>query len=312
MKPFRKHVALAVDGGGIRGIIPTRALAMLEDDMGQPAYETFRLLAGTSTGSIISAGIATGLFGLELNRLYLELGETIFQKSLRSLLWPLTRYRYAQEPLKEALQAYLGEREMGDLWSSDLPTDVVVTTFDLVENRTRFVKPFKGSYKDWTVVKAVLASSAAPTFFPAVEGRYVDGGVGSYHNPAYLAAYEARFVLGWDPGETTLISLGTGRDPHFLQSDQVKKFYAWDWIRPVLGAFMQSADDQQIHLVDTFFDDLDFRRFQVDLQEPIAMDDVSKMDELDAYGEELGRKILNDETDRAMRVRAKKAPETAW
>lgn len=312
MKPFRKHVALAVDGGGIRGIIPTRALAILEDDMGQPAYETFRLLAGTSTGSIISAGIATGLFGLELNRLYLELGETIFQKSLRSLLWPLTRYRYAQGPLKEALQAYLGEREMGDLWSSDLPTDVVVTTFDLVENRTRFVKPFKGSYKDWTVVKAVLASSAAPTFFPAVEGRYVDGGVGSYHNPAYLAAYEARFVLGWDPGETTLISLGTGRDPHFMQPDQVKKFYAWDWLRPVLGAFMQSADDQQIHLVDTFFGDLDFRRFQVDLREPIAMDDVSKMDELDAYGEKLGQKILNDETDRAMRVQAKKAPQTAW
>ncbi len=312
MKPFRKHVALAVDGGGIRGIIPTRALAMLEDYLGKPAYETFRLLAGTSTGSIISAGIATGLFGLELNRLYLELGETIFQNSLRSVLWPLTRYRYPQGPLKEALQAYLGEREIGDLWATDLPTDVVVTTFDLVENRTRFVKPFKGSYKDWTVVKAVLASSAAPTFFPAVEGRFVDGGVGSYHNPAYLAAYEARFVLGWDPAETTLISLGTGRDPHFLQPNQVKKFYAWDWLRPVLGAFMQSADDQQIHLVDTFFDDLDFRRFQVDLREPIAMDDVSKMDELNTYGEELGRKVVNDETDRAMRIKVKKAPETAW
>jgi len=312
MKPFRKHVALAVDGGGIRGIIPTRALAMLEEYLEEPAYETFRLLAGTSTGSIIAAGIASGLFGLEMNRLYLELGDVVFQKSLRTLFWPLTRYRYPQGPLKDALQAYLGERVMGELWESDLPTDVVVTAFDLVENRTRFIKPFKKTYRDWPVIKAVLASSAAPTFFPAVEGRYVDGGVGSYHNPAYLAAYEARFVLGWDPEETTLISLGTGRDPHHLQPEYVRDFHAWDWIRPVLGAFMQSADDQQIHLVDTFFDDLDFRRFQVDLRRPIAMDDVSKMDELNEYGKELGRMILEDETDRAMGIKAKSAPEVGW
>ena len=57
------------------------------------------------------------------------------------------------------------------------------------------------------------------------------------------------------------------------------------------------ADDQQIHLVNTFFPDLDFRRFQVDLGESIAMDDTSRMDLLTAYGDEMGRKVLNDETD---------------
>lgn len=312
MKPFRKHVALAVDGGGIRGIIPTRALAELEDHLEEPAYETFRLLAGTSTGSIISAGIASGLFGMELHRLYTELGDEIFRRGLRSILWPLSRYKYPQEPLKAALEAYMGERVMGELWESDLPTDVVITVFDLIENRTRFIKPFKESYADWTIVKAVLASSAAPTFFPPVEGRFVDGGVGSYHNPAYLAAYEARFVLEWDPSETTLISLGTGRDPHHLQPSQVKRFYAWDWIAPILGAFMQSSDDQQIHLVDTFFEGLDFRRFQVDLKEPIPMDDITKMEELTAYGEVMGQKILNDELDGAMDIQAKQAPVQEW
>lgn len=312
MEPFRKHVALAVDGGGIRGVIVTRALSILEDHLGKPSYEVFRLLAGTSTGSIISVGIASGLFGMELHRLYVGRGDEIFRKRLRTILWPLTRYRYPQEPLESALKNYLGERKMGDLWESGLPTDVVITTFDLVENRTRFVKPFKEGYADWTIVKAVLASSAAPTFFPAVEGRYVDGGVGSYHNPAYLAAYEARFVLGWDPEETTLISLGTGRDPHHLQPKQIRRFFAWDWIQPILGAFMQSSDDQQIHLVDTFFDEIDFRRFQVDLKEPIAMDDVSKMGELTAYGEELGRKILDDEVDKAMGIQAKRAPQMGW
>jgi len=49
MKPSRKHVAIAVDGGGIKGVIVTRALAILEDHLGQSSHEIFRLAAGTST-----------------------------------------------------------------------------------------------------------------------------------------------------------------------------------------------------------------------------------------------------------------------
>lgn len=310
MKPFRRNVALAVDGGGIRGVIATRALAILEEHLEIPAHDIFRLLAGTSTGSIISAGIGAGLFGAELHRLYTELGEQIFPRTLRSCLWPLTRYRYSPQPLREALETYLGEMTMGDLWESDLPTDVVITVFDLVENRTRFIKPFKkkAGYDRWPLVKAVLASSSPPTYFPPVEDRFVDGGVGSYQNPCYLAAYEAYFVLNWDPTETTLISLGTGRDPHHLKPEEIKRFWPWDWIGPVLGAFAQSADDQQVHLVDTFFDQLDFRRFQVDLDQPIAMDDVSQIPRLTAYGDRLGKMIINDELDKALDIRAQVAP----
>ena len=310
MKPFRKHVALAVDGGGIRGVIATRALSMLEDHLGKPAHEVFRLLAGTSTGSIISAGIGAGMFARELHHLYTELGEHIFADSWRKWLWPLTRYRYAHQPLREALEKYLGDMTLGEIWDPALPTDVVITVFDLIENRTRFLKPFKkeGGYHRWPVVKAVLASASAPTFFPPVDDRYVDGGVGSYHNPCYLAAYEAYFVLNWNPKETTLISLGTGRDPHLLQPSQVRNFWPWDWIGPVLGAFSQSADDQQVHLVDTFFDQLDFRRFQVDLDYPIAMDDPTQIPALNEYGERLGQMLLEDDVDHTLGIRAKVAP----
>ena len=53
MEPFRKNVALAVDGGGIKGVVASKAIAVLEEQLGKPAYETFKLLAGTSTGSIV-------------------------------------------------------------------------------------------------------------------------------------------------------------------------------------------------------------------------------------------------------------------
>jgi predicted acylesterase/phospholipase RssA len=312
MKPFRKNVALAVDGGGIKGVIVARAIAILEDHLKKPAYEVFRLLAGTSTGAIVSAGIATGLFGEEIHQLYCDFGPKIFRKTLRSALWPLTRFRYPLEPLQKALEEHLGNKVMGDFWFIERPVDLVLTAFDLVRNKTCFIKPFKQDegYDQWPVVKAVLASSSVPSYFPPVENRYVDGGVGSYHNPCYLAAYEAQFVLGWDPRETTLISLGTGREPHSLEPDQIKRFWAWHWISPVLGAFQQSADDQQVHLVKTFFNELDFRRFQVNLDGRYPMDEPEKIPELTEYGNQLGALILADQTDGAMGIKPNKAPSS--
>ncbi len=308
MKPFRKNVAIAIDGGGIKGVIAARALSILEEYLKQPLHQVVRLLAGTSTGSIISAGIASGLTAEELYQLYVDLGNTIFPKSLRTFFFPLTRYRYPSKPLTAALNKYMGNRKMGDFWTANSPIDVVITSFDLVDNHTLFIKPWKDEYKDWPVVQAVLASSTVPTYFPVVEGRYVDGGVGAYANPCYIAAYELMYCLNWNPAETTLISLGTGRDPHHVQVGQINRYFPWNWIDPVLGAFLQSADDQQVNLVKTFFEVLDFRRFQVDLRQPIEMDDPSKIPQLSGYGDDLGRMILNDLVDSSMQVTAAKAP----
>jgi predicted acylesterase/phospholipase RssA len=315
MRPLRKNVAIAIDGGGIKGVMVARALSILEDHLGKTCHEIFRLAAGTSTGSIISAGIGAGLTGAEMHQLYTELGETIFRKTWRARLWPLTRYRYAHEPLEGALKEYIGDITMGDFWSTDPPTDVVITAFDLTTYETHFIKPFKKKkgYDKWPVVKAVLASSSVPTYFPVVDGRYVDGGVGAYSNPCYIAAYEACIILadtwGWDPAETTLISLGTGRDPKGLEPAESLTLWPWQWLGPVLGAFLQSADDQQVHLVDMFFEQLDFRRFQVDLKEHIGMDDPSMIPLLTAYGDELGQKILDDDMDDAMKITATR-PQT--
>ena len=94
MKPFRKNVAIAIDGGGIRGVIVTKALSLLEKQLGKPVHEIFRLAAGTSTGSIISAGIGSGLTAAQMHQLYISLGETIFKKTWRTFFWPLTRFRF--------------------------------------------------------------------------------------------------------------------------------------------------------------------------------------------------------------------------
>jgi hypothetical protein len=307
MKPFRDHVGIAIDGGGIRGLIVTQALAVLEEFTGQSVHDTFRLSVGTSTGSIISAGIATGLSAGKMTELYMQMGNTIFPKTLRSVLWPLTKYRYSDEPLATALNDQFDGQLMGSLWNEGRKSDLVITAYDLQENRTRFIKPWKEEYAGWPIAKAVQASCTVPTYFPIVENRYIDGGVGSYGNPCYIAAFEARECLGWDPVDTTIISIGTGRAPYAHDPEKTAGLWAWNWIGKVVDVFTQSAYDQQVHLVKTYFDKLDFRRFQVNLREPIAMDDTSKYEQMVAYGTRLGRMILNDEFDRAQDIVVKKA-----
>lgn len=319
MKALRENVAIAIDGGGIKGVIPARALDILEDYLGKHIHETCRLVAGTSTGSIITAAIAHGLSGREIHDFYYNLGEKIFKRCGRLCRFVFTGSRYRSEPLVDALTEVFGDMKMGDFWSAEPRTDVVITTYDVVENFTRFIKPWKtekedeedSDYKNWKVVKAVQASSAAPTYFPPVGRGYVDGGVSSYNNPCFLAAYEIEYYLSkmnekdslkrwnekdnWDLKNTTLISLGTGYDPTSItpKSGPCKWFMA-----STLDALMQSADNQQVYLVNKMFKGLDFRRFQVTFDKedlPINMDDPRKIEILSKkYGEKLGKKILDD------------------
>lgn len=296
MKPLRKNVAVAIDGGGIKGVMVTKALSMLEDHLGKPCSEIFTLAAGTSTGSIISAGIGARMRAAQMHELYHQLGGTVFKKTWCYYLWLLARYKYPNHALIQVLKDALGEMTMGDFWKSEPKIDVVITVRDLVENRTRFVKPWKEEYQDWKVWFAVLASCSVPTYFPIVEGRYIDGGVGSYSNPCYVAAYEAALCLNWDPRETTLLSFGTGRLRGGMKPYQADKLFPWQWLGPLLDTFLSDASDQQVRVVQQFFEKLDFRRFQIDI-EPIELDDPSKIDQLTAYGQKLGEMVLNDEMD---------------
>lgn len=306
MKPLRKNVAIAIDGGGVRGIIPAKALTMLEAEVGKSVHQIFRLCAGTSTGSMLAAGIASGADATTLLQLYLNLCPELFRKTFWTMMWLFRGYRYSREPLICQFGEIAQGKTLGDLWNASPSTALVTTTYDLVSNRTRFIKSWDKEYQDWSVVDAVLASSAAPTYFPVLDGRFTDGGIGSYDNPCFLAAYELTHVLQWKHSETTLISLGTGRPPEHVQVGEPDRYSAIQWLPKVLETHSQDSSDQQVILVKTMYPDLDFRRYQIDLEAPIAVDDYKKSPELLSYGEQMGDRMLNDLSDDVRLVTAPK------
>jgi patatin-like phospholipase/acyl hydrolase len=135
MKPFRKNLAIAIDGGGMRGVMVTQALSMVEARLGRPLHELSRLYAGTSTGSIISAGLAAGMTASTIHDLYLALGASIFRQSWRTFFFPFSRYRYHPAPLEGALHDQFGDMRMKDLWKDLALRDVVITAFDVLTNK---------------------------------------------------------------------------------------------------------------------------------------------------------------------------------
>ncbi|MBN1573134.1 MAG: patatin-like phospholipase family protein [Deltaproteobacteria bacterium] len=338
MDPFKKNVAISIDGGGIRGIIATKALWMLEDYLKKTGYikntlnEKVHLFAGTSTGAIIAAALAAGIPARDLTRFYRNLGRDVFKKFFPGsafLRMVVTGEHYSNKKLESLLNTILSKKighgtNMNYFFSLNPPIDVVFTTFDITSNRTRYIKPWNApemkpdtdenftpdeNFTEWPVVKAVLASSAAPTYFPFIEGEhglYMDGGVGSYNNPCFLAAYEIYVYLqciwGWKPEKTTLISLGTGDEPPIFTKKSKNKKLLFKMFDLVFGAFMQSAAKQQVFLVNSFFEALDFRRFQVNLKKKVDLDDASEIDDLEKYGEEMGEKILGNKPEEIGRI----------
>lgn len=236
---------LALDGGGLRGILTLGFLQRMETILRQrhgndPAFRLchyFDLIAGTSTGAIIAAALATGMTVDELIGHYQTLGRKVFAKD-----WfrrGVIRARYDERALVTELKRVLGkDRTLGD---PSIETGVLVVTkrldtgspWPLGNNpRGRYFAAGPGatwiSNGEYPLWKVVRASTAAPSYFDpepitiatekgkkAVVGTFVDGGVSPFNNPslqAFMYATLDGYRVNWKtgPDQLLLVSVGTG------------------------------------------------------------------------------------------------------
>lgn len=241
---------LALDGGGLRGILSLAYLAEIESllrtrhggSQDFRLHHYFDLIAGTSTGSIIAAALARGMAVEEIIQKYNALGQRVFQKSW--LRQGYVRAFYDESGLiHELKEVYGAATTMGD---ASVQTGLLVITKRLdsgspwpISNNPRGryfgARPNQSivpnsAYPLWQVVRA---STAAPRYFDperiviaqgsgeqkSVQGEFVDGGVSPFNNPALQALMYATFDgygIGWPLGAEKLlvVSVGTGsRDP---------------------------------------------------------------------------------------------------
>lgn len=234
---------LSLDGGGIRGLFTAALLQQL--DRLVPGWRlSADLIAGTSTGGIIALGLAKGLPPQRLRALYYERGERIFRDSVMDDLRDLGRIigaEYDNRVLRSELAEVFGRTRL-----QDLRHRVLITSFDLDNEasdpmkrrwKPKFFHNFPGQDSDGSrsVLDVALYTSAAPTYFPSVDG-YVDGGVVA-NNPcmAALAQSQDRRALADPPdlGDIVLLSLGTGSNLSRIPGGRHDWGYG-QWAKPLI------------------------------------------------------------------------------
>jgi patatin-like phospholipase/acyl hydrolase len=235
----RPRRLLALDGGGIRGVLTLAILAEVEKQLATATGDgaSFRLcqffdyVAGTSTGAIIAAGVARGMSAQELIAFYTSLGPQIFKKE--ALLRRIKHF-YKSDPLAEQLKTTFGAKTT--LMPEDLQCLLLVVTRNVTTDSpwpissAPVAKYNARSRQDcnlqiplWQLVRA---STAAPIYFPPEVLQwdpknaektfvFVDGGMTPYNNPSFLLyrmATASAYQLGWATGERNLmmVSIGTG------------------------------------------------------------------------------------------------------
>ncbi|MBN9668799.1 patatin-like phospholipase family protein [Roseibium aggregatum] len=260
----KKRFILSIDGGGVRGLIPLRVLEALESRLSirgvdLPMHQAFDLMAGTSTGGLIAAGLSAprpgGTSGeaaatiAELRLFYEREAREIFKHSIsarlaRAVTNPLGLFdeTYDARPLEKLLKERFGWTSMASAL-----TKLVLTAYDIEQRRAVFMTnglEENGSRPDdYYFWQAVRATTAAPSYFEPArienlsrkrEEALVDGGV-FMNDPAIAAYLEAR-KLGWGEDEIVILSLGTGRAPErsFSYRDAVG-WGALGWMQPSKG-----------------------------------------------------------------------------
>lgn len=236
---------LSVDGGGTRGLMAIEVLKRLEKLTNRRISEMFDLIAGTSTGGVLTIG--AGLAGRSLEeceRLYRQFGDDIFTSRKQSAaaavvsagkLLFLNRGQYDTGALEQAFKVHAGSSKMIDTRHQDLSTDpprvFVVST--LIRSATDSVAspkpylhcnyrppPYRESNQAHRYIhgchhslwESLRATTAAPSYFDPLNvggDVFVDGAM-LVNNPAAISVHEARLLWPGAPLDL-IVSVGTGR-----------------------------------------------------------------------------------------------------
>jgi patatin-like phospholipase/acyl hydrolase len=270
---------LACDGGGILGLMSVEILARMETDLraklGKPNLvlaDYFDFVCGTSTGAVIATCIAIGMSMDKLRGFYVGSGEQMFDKAA---FFNRLHYSYNDEPLAAKLRAEfnlalgyaadapaatLGDARLRALLMMVMRNHTTDSPWPLSNNpRAKYnQRDRKDCNLDLPLWQLVRASTAAPTFFPPevvtfapgtpdeYQFIFVDGGVTTYNNPAFLAfqmATAAPYKISWATGvdKLLIVSVGTGGAARARPDLKARDLWLGDHAKNIPSALMNAA-----------------------------------------------------------------------
>ncbi len=286
--PSRRRQVLALSGGGYRGLFSASVLAHCETHYRAACADRFDLIAGTSISALLAAGLACGKSAGDLADLFHKHGKTIFPKSrVRDASRAAFRAPYAREPVEAAIVEALG-RERADTPLREIRPRLLITAVNYTTGEPAIFRSGGLDPKaspDVTLMQAITASAAAPSFFPVRKigsDDYIDGGLIA-NAPDMIAYGEARRRMATRPENLYMLSVGTAarRDGAALADDEMRPSgLSWVKNKRLVQTIMASQERLALEQVTQL---LDARHLRLDI-EP-AKEQVASIADLDQADE---------------------------
>lgn len=317
---------LTIDGGGIKGIVPSKVLEVLEKKLqvrtgneNARIADFFDFFAGTSTGGILTCihllpdntGKRPRFSAKEATELYSLNGGKIFNRSVMQIIRSLggiTDARYSEKGMEDLLKEYFGDTKL-----SQLLKPCIITAYDIERRGAHFFSQMESMMDanyDYFVRDVCRATSAAPTYFDlakiqsitGVNYALIDGGVFA-NNPSMCAFSEMRHLKTEAPltaKDMFMVSLGTEvKESQNYSYEETRNWGLIEWARPIIDIMMAGVNDTtDFHLKGIFESfQVPHQYFRIDarnMQVPVkygALDDASpeSIAELIAFGTELAQ-----------------------
>jgi predicted acylesterase/phospholipase RssA len=266
--PRQQYRILALDGGGIRGVLQAELIHRILQ-LCPKLLDSVYLFAGTSAGSMTAVALAQGLPALRISTMLQRDAAGVFQESMRRRVTSLNNAvgsAYDCEPLARMLSSEL----QTDIPLSQMERKVLVPAFQLdgaadetvnhdsirtqvdpkgymhlAKHRWRPVclTNLPGSaHGEVKVLDAIMRSTAAPTYFPIHQG-YIDGGV--FANCPVMAAVTALIESGVALEDISVLSLSTGFNPQYIPQAQygAGNWGTVEWLRHIVVLLLDSSTE---------------------------------------------------------------------
>jgi len=212
-QPFR---ILSLDGGGAKGFYTIGVLEEIEKMTGKPIYQSFDIIFGTSTGSIIAALLARGESVQTIRSLYEKYVPEIM-KSRNTAKRTLALHRLArvvfEDQRADVFKTYIGIVTTN--WKEESPM-IFKTSVNQAHGSKGSFEPFFGV----PVADAVISSCSAYPFFnrhtvTKGNGDVVELGDGGFcaNNPTLYAIADATLALEHAHKDLRVVSIGVGSYP---------------------------------------------------------------------------------------------------
>jgi uncharacterized protein len=256
---------LSLSGGGFLGLYSAAVLAELEERCGRPLSECFDLFAGTSIGGIIALGLAAGKSASDIRDAFKEMGPEIFpfRPAKTKVAWAARFARNVPAPLYKptALRKTIEGIVGAETRMSDLVRPVVIPAVNLTKGGPKVFKT--GHHKrfvlDWRlkVGDVALATSAAPTYFPAhrIDNElYADGGMFA-NSPDMIALHEAEMFLDVPREDIRVLSVGTTTTDFAMSSSLDPNMGVMGWMKNqrltdvMIGSQQALTNDMMKHVL---------------------------------------------------------------